>query len=247
MDLTQQLTQANLEALAAAGWSGIHARLQRRFGSLSCLFVACLGMLLLALPLRAVAAEPSVGVHGMVLFGGKDGLYASHLPMFHAPHDVQVILRVRFTDPELERAMRARLDGRTALWTLDPERFALRRLDPDTSDPLDSFAADVVEGHFEQGGTVRHRRAGLAVEQVVLYRQLDPAPSVKARARYLAVGPFMVKLVDSRPDFDHIVLLKEPAHEAIDLAKSGMEANVQGLASNLPVVGTIYYCADDLR
>jgi hypothetical protein len=32
---------------------------------------------------------PRLGTHGMVLFGGHDGLYGYHLAMFHAPHDRQ--------------------------------------------------------------------------------------------------------------------------------------------------------------
>jgi hypothetical protein len=207
----------------------------------------CLAILLLCMATRAGAADASFGVHGMVLFGGKDGLYASHLPMFHAPHDAQVVLRVRFTDPALESRMRSRLDGGTGLWTLDPERFALRRLAPGAAQPLRQFSASVVEGHFEQGGAVRYQGAQLAVEQVILFRPLDPAPSVATVARYLPVGPFLVKLVDSRPDFDHIVRLREPARATVSVAKDGMEANLHALEAAAPLVGTIYYCADDLR
>jgi hypothetical protein len=211
------------------------------------LLAACLAILLSMLTPPARSLEPGFGVHGMALFGGKDGLYASHLPMFHAPHDAQVLLRVRFTDPALDRAMRARLDGRTALWTLDPERFALPRLAPGAAQPLVRFTANVVEGHFEQGGVKRHRHARLAVEQVILYRPLDPAPAVRTVSRYVPVGRFMVKLIDSRPDFDHIVLLKRPAGAAIEIPKAGMQADLAALAARMPVLGTIYYFAEDLR
>jgi hypothetical protein len=209
--------------------------------------LACLALLLAMLAPQARSADAGFGVHGMALFGGKDGLYASHLPMFHAPHDAQVVLRVRFLDPALDRAMRARLDGRTALWTLEPERFALPRLAPGAAEPLAGFAADVVEGHFEQGGIARHRQARLAVEQVILYRPLDPAPAVRSVSRYVPVGRFMVKLIDSRPDFDHIVLLKRPASATIEIPKAGVAADLAALAARMPVLGTVYYCEEDLR
>jgi hypothetical protein len=211
------------------------------------LLATCLALLLAMLAPQARSLEPGFGVHGMALFGGKDGLYASHLPMFHAPHDAQVLLRVRFLDPALDRAMRARLDGRTALWTLEPERFALPRLAPGAAQPLQSFAADVVEGHFEQGGIARHRQARLAVEQVMLYRPLDPAPAVRSVSRYVPVGRFMVKLIDSRPDFDHIVLLQRPASAAVEIPKAGVAADLAALAARVPVLGTVYYCEEDLR
>ena len=204
-----------------------------------------------ALPLLLVApmlpaAEASYGVHGMVLFGGRDGLYASHLPMFYPPHDVQVVLKVRFADAALDRAMRARLDGRTALWTLAPERFALHRLAPGATQPLTGFAADVVEGHFEQGGTALHRRARLEVEQVVLYRPLDAAPAVRTTSRYVPVGRYLVKLIDSRPDFDHIVLLKRAATVPVTIARTGMQADLRALALEAPLAGSVHYCAEDL-
>ena len=105
---------------------------------------ACLPLLLsLLLPLHAGAADPSHGVHGMVLFGDRDGLYAAHLPLFRAPHDSQIVLKLRFADAGQERAMRARLDGKTALWTIEPEHFALRRLAPDAAAPLRAFKASI--------------------------------------------------------------------------------------------------------
>ncbi len=74
--------------------------------------------LLLALALLAPAAAhaqaaPShqhgstMGVHGMVVFGGRDGLYASHLPLFRAPHDRQIVLGLVLDDRAVDRAMRA--------------------------------------------------------------------------------------------------------------------------------------------
>jgi hypothetical protein len=207
----------------------------------------CFALFAFLLPLHLLAAEASHGVHGMVLFGGQGGLYASHLPLFHAPHDAQVVLQLRFKDPQLDRAMRARLDGKTALWTLEPESFALRRLAPDTDTPLRGFKATVVEGHFERDGTPRVQGAELVVERVVLYRPLSPQPAVQALARYVPVGPFLVKLVDSRPDFDHIVLLERAAGAPVAVAKHGVEENLADLARQAPVAGTVYYETADLR
>lgn len=202
---------------------------------------------LFLLPLQLLAADPSHGVHGMVLFGDRDGLYAAHLPMFHAPHDNQVVIRLRFADPQRERAMRARLDGKTALWTIEPERFALHRLAPGAATPLTTFKADIVEGHFERGGSTRERQAELLVVRVVLYRILSPQAAVKPLAHYVPVGPFLVKLVDSRPDFDHIVLLARPATAPVEVAKHGVDENLQALARRVPVAGTVYYDTADLR
>jgi hypothetical protein len=55
-------------------------------------------LLSLAFLAAASARADAPAVHGMVLFGGKQAAYVSHLPMFHAPHDRQLILKVALAD-----------------------------------------------------------------------------------------------------------------------------------------------------
>lgn len=179
----------------------------------------------------ANAAGTTFGTHGMVLFGGSDGLYAAHLPMFHAPHDYQVVLRVRLADPAQDAALRAHLQESIALWTLDPEKFAIDRLAPGAAQPLTSFRAAVVQGHFEQDGR-KHSEAQLLVDEVLHFRQLPMAVRSAPATRYLQFGAperrYLVKLIESRPDFDHIFALDTRPGKG-------------------RMLGTIYYSTDDLR
>lgn len=208
----------------------------------------------------ASAAGPSFGEHGMALFGGKDGLYASHLPMFHAPHDYQVVLRVHLTDARLDAALKGRLDGKTALWTVAPEKFELDRLAPAAAEPLRRFKADIVLGHFEQGGKTQYSGATLVVDQVLLFRPLSAAEKTSATATYVQVGNgnerFLIKEIDSRPDFDHIVSYRAASHAPyapVIIARKGMtQPDAQALAAALQAVpsairGTVYFSTDDLR
>lgn len=180
----------------------------------------------------ATAAPSTVGTHGMVLFGGAEGLYASHLPMYHAPHDFQTVLRVRLADGAHDAALRARLEQQITLWTLDPEKFALDRLAPAASAPLKAFKASIVLGHFEQGGTLYLRDAQFLIDEVMHFRQLPMHVRAAPLASYLQFGQpqrrYLVKLIESRPDFDHIF--------AVDTRPG------QGR-----MLGTIYYNTDDLR
>lgn len=221
--------------------------------------------ILLMLSSLAHAAPPTWGVHGMVLFGGKQGLYASHLPMFHAPHDYQVVLQVRLADPALDARLRGQLDGKTALWTLEPERFELARLLPAAPLPLRQFQATVVRGHFEKHGKAEpgYGAAAIIVERVLLMRQLSPAPAVNVSARYLQVGDrtqrFLVKRIDSRPDFEHIVAWTSPAqapHGDIVVAKSDVRetpaATLQQalrtqLGQTARLRATLYFSTEDVR
>ncbi|RJG15412.1 hypothetical protein [Massilia cavernae] len=208
----------------------------------------------------AGAAQPggNFGTHGMALFGGKEALYTSHLPMFHAPHDYQVILQVHLADRKLDAELRQRLNGKTALWTVDPEKFALDRLAPNAGEPLRQFKADLVLGHFERGGKAQYSSATVVVDKVLMYRQLAKDAKTSDGARYVQLGSgkqrFLVKEIDSRPDFDHIVAIASPhdaATGAITVAKQGLdETAAAALARALPgaeVIGTVYFDTADLK
>jgi hypothetical protein len=219
---------------------------------------AALALLLAAS--NAGAADATFGEHGMALFGGQDGLYASHLPMFHAPHDYQVILQVHLADAATDAALRRRLDGKTALWTIAPEKFELSRLAPSAAAPLRQFKADLVQGHFEQGGKTQFAAATVVVDKVLMFRQLSPAPKANADASYVQIGSgkqrYLVKQIDSRPDFDHIVAYQaatDASTSLIALRKQALrQPDARALAAALHVPasairGTVYFYTDDLK
>ncbi len=166
---------------------------------------------------KPVSQPVGYGSHGMAVFGGRDGLYASHLPMFHAPHDTQVLLRFHLADAKVDASLRARLALRPQLWTLDPELFDLQRLQPGHAEQLKQFKARFVQGHFERGGVERFAGQTVVVDEVLLFKPLDfkpPSDSAVAPSagRYLLLGSgreyFAVKEIDRRPDFDTILAMK---------------------------------------
>jgi hypothetical protein len=201
--------------------------------------------------------QSSFGLHGMLLFGGADGLYASHLPMFHKPHDAQVVFALRITDPRLERKLRWDVGAKPKVWTLVPEKFELDRLAPDSVNPLRSFKADVVEGHFERGGKTRLKDVTVQVVQMLRYQPLDAnAPPAKT-AHYRAVGHgdtwFLVKDIEGRPSSDHVIALRG-AHkpEDVDVPVNGVKMPpMSAFKGKLPkhdrVLTTVYYEVDDLK
>jgi hypothetical protein len=203
------------------------------------------------------AHAPTWGEHGMVLFGGRDGLFASHLPMFHAPHDYHVVIALQVADPKIESEMRRRLAEKPALWTLVPEEFELARLAPGAKEPLLRFKADIVEGHFERGGRTVHAGVEVRVLRTEQFVALDPQGRPARVAHYEPVGQggtwFLVKEVRARPDFDHVVMLSTHASpDAIDVPVSGVvQPSDRVLAAQLrahaKIVGTVYYDTEDLR
>jgi hypothetical protein len=206
------------------------------------------------LPALAIAEETAMGGHGMAVFGGREGLYASHLPMFHAPHDSQVLLRFHLADAAADQALREALAREPRLWTFDPEAFDLLRLSPGHAKPLRQFTARFFEGHFERGGKAQPTDQRVVVDEVLLFRRLSPALRESATGRYRLIGKgsewFAVKTIARRPDFDHIVRLDSPQ------ARGEAEVGLQGLARPDAAVQRafkasglteIYFETDDLR
>jgi hypothetical protein len=203
---------------------------------------------------HAQAAETAVGGHGMAVFGGREGLYASHLPMFHTPHDSQIVLRFHLADAAAERALREELAVRPRLWTFDPETFDLLRLAPGHARPLREFKARFFEGHFERGGKPQPGEQRVVVDEVLLFRRLKAAPRGAATGRYRLVGQggewFAFKTLDRRPDFDHIVRLDAPqVRGEVDVALQGVARPNDAVQRAFKAKGLteIYFETDDLR
>lgn len=181
-------------------------------------------------------------------------MYASHLPMFHTPHDSQVLLRLHLADAAADRALREALAREPRLWTFDPETFDLLRLAPGHTQPLREFKARFFDGHFERGGKPQAAAQRVVVDKVLLFRRLSAAPREAATGRYWLIGRgdewFAFKRIDRRPDFDHIVRLDAPQ------ARGEADVTLQGLARPNDAVqrafkakglAEIYFETDDLR
>lgn len=97
----------------------------------------------------AFADEPAV--HGMLLFG-KNANYISHLPMFHTPHDYQLIATVELaelgTGKTLGKYEIAKKNN--TIFTIVPKLMDLSEV---IAGSKTSFEVTIFRGHFERGGT----------------------------------------------------------------------------------------------
>jgi hypothetical protein len=154
-----------------------------------------------------------MGTHGMVLFGRGARLYASHIPMFHPPHDVQLLLQV-----ELEGALEQR-DFADGLYTLEPERFDLSAL---MAGARKSFRATLYQGNFEGGGKALQRDVTVRVRRVLHASALKADAPAVPHLRYLVLGEgkkdaFLVHALSRAPDFDQVlkVRFEKPLPEGV--------------------------------
>lgn len=138
-------------------------------------------------------------VHGMLLVGTSK-FYASHLPMFHAPHDHQAIFEI-----DLVNKNDYLLSSKThkGYHTLVPEPFVLTELKQGRK----SFKAQIYQGHFERGGKLIGESV-VNVKQILVFKKFkqEPKPS---KLVYYAFGnaqeQFMAHSITRAPDFDHIL------------------------------------------
>jgi hypothetical protein len=154
----------------------------------------------------------------MLVFGGQrtdesfgSPVYVSHLPMFMAPHDFQVILRVGGEAAGRYGDFVAHF-GPSDIYTFEPERFSIDEFDPSVSGPArTAFGGTLFRGHFERGGSEIASEISFEVEQVVHFRRFRPAAEETDREslRYVCFGQpdaaFLAHVITAPPDFDQIL------------------------------------------
>lgn len=163
-----------------------------------------------------------MGLHGMLLFGSQYGLFASHLPMFHQPHNAQVVYQLSFADPKIQaeviKGIRASANSHDPVWTIVPTTFDLSLLDPQHPQSITQLTVDVVKGHFERGGEMQWQAQTINVDKMELFTllPLESGLAKEANNHYFNLNykpndkvQFLVNTLTSRPDADHIVRLDE--------------------------------------
>jgi hypothetical protein len=152
------------------------------------------------------ADKPSI--HGMMLMG-TEKIYASHLPMFHSPHDYQVILLLEFSKTEQEQYIADKIANPTeTVYTLEPESFVL----PDMINNPTKFRANIYRGHFERGGKKIVENVSVVIQKVVYSKKFDPKETKPTKLQYILFGnsneQFLAHLISAKPDFDENIAVK---------------------------------------
>jgi hypothetical protein len=164
--------------------------------------------------------HPGVGTHGMLVIG-TEPVYLSHLPMFHPPHNFQVLLEARLAKDGTDATGVYRRDRETSgekLYTLSPEKFALHELvGTAPSHPgRASFGGTLFRGHFERGGDELLSDLTVDVAGVTYFRELEPPHHGTATATqditYICFGAperrFLAHEITGPPNFDHILAVR---------------------------------------
>ena len=161
----------------------------------------------------------TVGLHGMLVFGGggldlvQAPVYISHLPMFAAPHDFQVIAQVSGDAAGTYGNFISHF-GFSSTYTFKPVPFPIDELDPSGGGPArTSIAGTLFRGHFERGGEPIGTGVSVDIEQVVHFRRFSPeAGNARDHLRYICFGgrdqAFLAHVITAPPDFDQILAVQ---------------------------------------
>lgn len=181
-------------------------------------------------------------VHGMLLFGSQT-TYASHLPMFHAPHDYQLILKLTLRDSTAVGVVdryAASVKVSKDIFTLVPEVMDLTKV---IDGSKKTFAGEIYQGHFERGG-LSLGFVTVQVEKILLSTKLD-TQVMPNENDYFVFGEggeyFAAHLIRGKPNFDAILVMSEPS---VNDSKLPMTLEGPKFSVRAPVVGDEFTAED---
>jgi len=138
--------------------------------------------------------------HGMLVFGGQT-TYLSHLPMFHAPHNYQVILQAHLSGAAADsyNQLKTSVDD---IFTIEPEKMDLTTV---ISGQKTEFSAKLFQGHFEKDGKLLGV-VTVHVDKVITSAKLNPTG--QPGQDYLVFGAngeyFAAHMIAGQPTYDAI-------------------------------------------
>ena len=166
---------------------------------------------------EAVGKMPAdFGQHNMFAFGHAT-VFLSHLPMFMAPHDAQLILEALLEDADgsLQEAWSRERESHPEerVYTVMPEEFALSSLYESDPPTRDTFRATFFRGHLERGGEAIPELTGITVRITdVIYSQRFGVADKPDDLTYLLLGRgselFLGHVISRPPDFDQILSVR---------------------------------------
>jgi hypothetical protein len=199
--------------------------------------------------------------HGMLLFGSEK-IYVSHLPMFHTPHNYQIILELELSKSDKQKYVADKnKNPNYTTYTIEPEKFVL----PDMINNPKSFKVNLYRGHFERGGVKILKNITVKIVQVVSFKKFNQEEIKSKTSNFILFGnekeQFLAHEITNKPDFEQIIEVKTNLKSFLNSEKSkiitlnSVENNPIGVSSNEVLVNEkpivllkqLYLEFDDLK
>jgi hypothetical protein len=211
------------------------------------------------------ASIDKASTHGMLIFGAEK-IYASHLPLFHAPHNYQIILELELDDKTKQQFITDQQQHpEFTAYTIEPERFVL----PDKINNKGSFKARLYRGHFERGGTKIADSAFIKIAAVIYFTKFNSAEARSATTDFILFGnskeQFAVHRITNKPDFEQIIRAKtkqelqtgnrlfammtfnKTGNSPVGISGNVIETGNAGNNQNIVLLKQLYLEFDDLK
>ncbi|WP_231731536.1 hypothetical protein [Colwellia sp. TT2012] len=145
-----------------------------------------------------------MGVHGMVLVNRGSTIYASHLPLYRKPHNVQLLYKLANKDLAILQTIRD-----SQFITIKPKPFNLQRL---MRGEKMVIQADLYEGHFERGGMLVYENISLSFDKKLYVRTLHDLKPASKNQQYDVVSlsqnyKLYIHKIQQAPSFAHILAI----------------------------------------
>ncbi|MFD2166244.1 hypothetical protein ACFSJY_08170 [Thalassotalea euphylliae] len=143
------------------------------------------------------------GIHGMALMQKGSTVFASHMPMYTKPHNVQLLYKLAVKDVNLLQVVRD-----NPLVTFKPETFNLQRLM--RGEEL-AVVGDVYIGHFERQGMAVYQGVTLTFDKQLFLREINEPEASSRIQEYSSVSynskndRLYIHHIQQKPSYDHIL------------------------------------------
>jgi hypothetical protein len=181
--------------------------------------------------------QPSATHTSLLL--GTNTFFMSHLPLYGAPHNFQIILRVELDAASTATLQADQLNSGSDLYTFFPPQFRISDLANAlrSGNTFDLDGSQIARGHIERGGVPIINNASITVTEALHFRVINANDTDPAESKYLLFGAngenFVGHLIAGRPDFDQFTEVTAPDGVVVDFV--AQEFTVPGQSSATPL------------
>jgi hypothetical protein len=188
-----------------------------------------------------------MGVHGMVLVTQGSNIYASHLPLYKKPHNVQLLYKLDDYGMAVLQTVR---DGQ--LITIKPKPFNLQRL---MRGEKMVIQADLYAGHFERGGMLVYENISLSFNKLLYVRTFNDIKPSSTEQEYDFISlrknyKIYIHRIQQAPSFDHLLVVNLAAGCAGRFSTSSpvpKETELQYKFLNCGTLKPLYFETEDFK
>lgn len=143
-----------------------------------------------------------MGVHPMVLFTYGSSIYASHLPRYSKPHNVQILYKMENKSLALLQTVRD-----SKFITIKPKAFNLQRLMRGEEVAVD---VELYDGHYNKGGMLVYENMQLTFNKKLYVRSFDDIQPSGRLQEYDMVtlsgtNRIFIHRIQQAPSYEHIL------------------------------------------